>query len=262
MKKIGLALSGGAAFGAAHIGVLKAFKEDGISINYISGTSIGAFVAALYAFNNNWEKIYDLTKKLNWFDVSALSLSQYGLLSNKKIGKLLSQTIGKKSFNKSAIPLSIVATDIANGEKVVMNSGSVTKSVMASTSIPGIFIPVEINNRLLVDGGIVENVPISPLNSMGANYIIAVDLLSKYVSKKPKNIFEIILNTFDFMIINNSKLEENKADIRIKPDLSSYSKIKTKHFDDLFEKGYLEAKKKLQDIRKKDADSKKSTSRI
>jgi NTE family protein len=177
-KKIGLALGGGAVLGAAHIGVLKAIEEFNIPISYIAGTSIGAIISAFYAFGKNWEEMAILLKGLNWLDISRISLSQFGLLSNKKLGKLITDNLGDVSFDEACIPLAMIATDITSGEKVVLKSGNVAAAVMASSCIPGIFIPVEIDNRLLVDGELVENVPISPLKDMGANFIISVDLFS------------------------------------------------------------------------------------
>jgi NTE family protein len=119
---------------------------------------------------------------------------------------------------------------------------------MASTCIPGIFIPVEIEKKLLVDGGIVENVPITPLKEMGADYIIAIDLNAEYSHKKPDNILEVLLNTFDFTLMNATKLQTEKADFLIKPDLSSFSIVDANQTADLIEKGYTEASKELKKI--------------
>ena len=185
-KKIGLALGGGAVLGAAHIGVLKAIEEFNIPISYIAGTSIGAIISAFYAFGKNWEEMAILLKGLNWLDISRISLSQFGLLSNKKLGKLITDNLGDVTFDEACIPLAMIATDITSGEKVVLKSGNVAAAVMASSCIPGIFIPVEIDNRLLVDGELVENVPVTPLKEMGANFIISVDLFGKLKQKNQR----------------------------------------------------------------------------
>lgn len=250
-RKNALALSGGAVLGAAHIGVLKALDEFDVSINYVSGTSIGAFVGALYAFDKTWDEIYEITKSLNWLEVSSLSLSEFGILSNKKMGNILIKSIGYRNFSDASVPLSVVATDISDGSKVILNEGNVSEAVMASTCIPGIFKPIEVDGRLLVDGGVVENVPVSPFESCSVDTVIAVDLLLKHSGKRPTNIVEVILNTFDFMIINNSKYLTGKADISIKPDLSGFNKIDTHQFSDLFETGYVEAKRVLSRYKKK-----------
>lgn len=247
-KKIGLALGGGAVLGAAHVGVLRVLEEFNISVSYLAGTSIGAFVSALYAFNRNWKEIEKIALHLNWLDVSRLSLSQYGLLSNKKLGKLVTEIIGDVDFDQANIPVAMIATDISNGNKIVLKEGNVATAVMASTCIPGVFVPVEIKNKLLVDGAIVENVPITPLREMGANFIIGVDLIANHSHKKPKNIVEVLINSFDFIIMTSTKLQSEEADILIKPDLSSFNIVETDQTADLIEKGYLEAKSILGKI--------------
>jgi NTE family protein len=154
-KNIGLALGGGVVLGAAHIGVLKAIDEFNIKISHIGGTSIGALIAALYAFGISWKDIKSIALELGWFDITGLSLSKYGLLSNKDIGKIITDTLGDVKFEDSNIPLAAIATDISTGNNVVLTKGRVAVGIMASTCIPGVFLPVEINGELLVDGGIV-----------------------------------------------------------------------------------------------------------
>ena len=247
-KKIGLALGGGAVLGAAHIGVLKALKEHDISISYVSGTSIGAFVSAFLAFEKTWEEIEEIAKDLNWLDISGMSLSQFGLLSNKKLGKLIEEYIGDVNFEEAKIPVAMIATDITSGDKVVLDKRNIAQAVMASTCIPGIFVPVEIEDRLLVDGGIVENVPITPLEDMGAEVIIGVDLNAEHARKKPENIIEVLLRSFDFLIKTATELQTAEADILIKPDLSDFNMVDIDQADDLIEVGYKEAIKILQKV--------------
>ncbi|MDZ7845232.1 MAG: patatin-like phospholipase family protein [Anaerolineales bacterium] len=247
-KKIGLALGGGAVLGAAHIGVLKAIDELNIPVHFISGTSIGAFISAFYAFGKSWEEIEASTKDLNWLDLTGLSISKLGLLSNQKLGDVITKNIGNVNLEDAEIPISMVATDITNGEKVIISKGDVEIAVMASTCIPGIFIPVEIDNRLLVDGGIVENVPVTPLKNMGADFIISVDLRAEHHNKKPENIVEVLLRTYDFTLKAATKLQTEKADIQIKLDLSRFNMVDINQADELIHTGYVEAKKALANI--------------
>jgi NTE family protein len=142
----------------------------------------------------------------------------------------------------------MIATDICNGEKVVLKKGNVATAVMASTCIPGVFIPMEISDKLLIDGGIVENVPVSSLKEMGAQFIIGVDLNAEHSHRKPENILEILLNTFDFTLMNATKLQTEKANVLITPDLSSFNLIDTNQVSDLIEKGYSTAKTILKKI--------------
>lgn len=246
MKKIGLALGGGAVLGAAHIGVLKAIEEMDIKISYITGTSIGAVVAAFYAFSKKTEDIQKITKTLKWMDLTGISLSRYALLSNEKIGDLIKEHIGEKDIEESDIPLAMIATDVSNGEKVVIKKGLLSAGVMASTSIPGIFRPVEMDDKLLVDGGIVENVPIYSVKELGADYIIGVDLNAKHEYGKPDNILDVLLNSFHFTLMASAKLQTEQADLLIQPDLSGFNRSDIDQVDDLMEQGYKDAKKALQ----------------
>ncbi len=246
MKKIGLALGGGAVLGAAHVGVLRAIKEKKIEIQYIAGTSIGAFVAAFFAFGKNWEEIHEIAADLKWIDITKIALSQYGLLSNDKMGTLIGKHIGKKKIEDAKIPLAMVATDITKGEKVVLDKGSVAEAVMSSTAIPGIFNPVEIGSKLLVDGGVVENVPIKTTLDLGAEYVIGVDLNAQDETEEPSNILDVLLNSFQFMRQASSRLQTEKADLMIKPDLSEFIRSDMDQVDDLMEQGYRDAKKALE----------------
>jgi len=246
MKKTGLALGGGAVLGAAHVGALRAIDDFDIRINYITGTSIGAFVAAFFAFGKNWKEIKDIALKLKWIDITGISLSRYGLLSNEKLGELIIEHIGHKNIEDSDIPLAMVATDVASGEKVILDKGSLADAVMASTCIPGIFKPVEINGKMLVDGGVVENVPINTVRKMGAEYVIGVDLNAKYIYKKPDNILDVIINSFHFVMQQSDKLQTEDADLLIKPDLSTFSKSDMSQVDELMKKGYEDSKKALK----------------
>ncbi|MDK2977259.1 MAG: hypothetical protein PWP06_1734 [Candidatus Marinimicrobia bacterium] len=246
-KSIGLALGGGAVLGAAHVGVLRALKEHDITVDFVSGTSIGAFVAAFVAAGKSWEEIEEIARKLKWLDVSGIALSQMGLLSNKKMGKLLKETLGDITFEKAQIPAAMIATDIVNGEKVILKEGDMASAVMASTSIPGIFTPVKREGRLLVDGGVLENVPITPLQDFGADRIIAVDLTSHHHVEEPDNIVEVLLNTFDFMITNATKTYTDQAHILITPDLSGASRVDTDQTPELIEIGYEAAQRVLSD---------------
>ena len=244
-KKIGLALGGGAALGAAHVGVLRAFDELGLQISYISGNSIGAYAATLFAFGKTWQEQMELTTDMKWIEVSNISISKYGLLTNKKIGQKIIKAIGDEEFKNAVIPLAIVASNLNTGVKIILKEGKVANAVMASTAIPGVFRPVEIDGKLLVDGGIVENVPVSLLRDMGAELTIGVNLNGKRKYKKPENLFSVLINSYYTLIDNLSKVHTSKADLVIEPDLSAYSLIDTRNSKKLIEIGYVEAKKAL-----------------
>jgi len=248
MKNTGLALGGGAVLGAAHVGALKALDEYDIEINYIAGTSIGALVAAFFAFGYKWKEIQKIASELKWIDITEISLSRYGLLSNEKLGKLIIEHIGNKNIEDSEIPLAMIATDVTSGEKVILNKGPVADAVMASTCIPGIFNPVEINGQMLVDGGIVENVPIKTIRKMGAEYVIGIDLNAKHKDEKPGNILDVIINSFNFLMQQSDKLLTEDADLLIKPDLTAFNRSDMSQVDELIKTGYKESKKVLKKI--------------
>lgn len=245
---IGLALGGGAVLGAAHIGVLRAIEENEIPISYISGTSIGALVGAFFAFGKSWEEIHHLSKKLNWIDISSLSLNRYGLLSNEKMGLLLEKHLGKVNIEDAKIPFTAVACNIARGEKVVLQKGQLSRAVTASASIPGIFHPVEIEGQLLVDGGIIENVPVTTVRAMGAEYVIAVDLNSTQQPGRPENILSVLLNSFHYVMKEAVRKQTDAADLLLEPDLSAYNWTDTGHVEALIQKGYEEARLPLKEL--------------
>jgi len=245
-EKLGIALGGGAALGAAHVGVLKALFEQGVKPEFISGTSIGAFVAAHVAFGTSIDDLEKIATDLDWLDITGLKLSKLGILSNERLGQSVLDQFGKVDIQDADIPLSMISTDISTGEKVVLNEGPLYKAVMASTCLPGVFTPVEWDNMLLVDGVLCENVPVSPLREKGAKDIIAVDLTTNREYKRPDDIVDVLVNTFDIGLNNMIKQQISDDNIfMIQPKLSAYNKADTSQTEKLIEEGYEAAKKAL-----------------
>lgn len=237
-RRIGLALGGGAILGAVHIGILKAFDEKDLKIDCISGTSIGAFIAGLYAFGVSPSAIGKRVEEMGWLDISGFTIPKYGLLSNEKLGEMMKADLGDVAIENAAVPLALVATDIGRGEKVVAMRGSLAEYVMASTCIPGIFSPVLIEGRPLVDGGLLENVPVSPLKSMGAEITVGVDLNANRRYKDPDDIIDVLVNAIDITIDNATRLQVDGADIVICPDLNAYNRNDADAVKELIEVGY------------------------
>ncbi|NTU57400.1 MAG: patatin-like phospholipase family protein [Chlorobiaceae bacterium] len=240
-SRIGLALGGGAVLGAAHVGVLKAMHELDIRPDFVSGTSIGSFIAALYAFGKRWDELETLARELDWSDLSGLTISGYGLLSNRKFGDIVKRLLGSCRIEDAPLPLAIVSTDICTGRKVVMRRGDVAMAVMASSSIPGIFRPVECRSMLLVDGVLTENVPISPLVDMGAERIICVDLLGMHTFRRPEHMATLLLNAFYSAMRAISQIQIQGADLVISPDLSGFSLVDMSAVPEILETGYRAA---------------------
>ncbi len=248
MKKVAIAFGGGAVLGAAHIGVLKAILEHDIQIEAVSGTSIGSMIASLYAFGHNPEEVEQLAIELSWKDISGFSFSKFGLMNNDKLGDWVRNHIGDMQIEDANIPLHIMATDISTGEKEVISKGSLATAIQASTCIPGIFKPVIWNDKYLVDGGIVENVPISPLKADRNIPIIAIDLNAKHNYGKPSNIIDILVNSFHFTLATRAVQQLSKVDLLITPDLSAFNRYDPKQSKALIKKGYDTAMSDLENF--------------
>ncbi len=250
-KQIGLALGGGAVLGAAHVGVLRALDEFGYEITHISGTSIGSVVGALLAFGKDWKEIEEIALNLSWFKAARLSFSRMGLLSNEKLGQSIIDMIGSVTFDQAKIPLYIVAADIGNGDKVVLSSGDVASAIMASTCIPGIFEPVEYNDRLLVDGGICENVPVKVLADLGVSPIVGIDLMTRHAHRRPGSIIEVLINSFAFALSGSVKDFSGREGIKIiSPKLFEFNSVDIKQIPELIEQGYRDASEALESFEK------------
>ncbi len=244
-----MALSGGATRGFAHIGVLQALEESAIKPDVLSGTSIGAFAAALYAFGVPLEEIRSLAHGMTPLSISKLKLSRYALFSNEELARLIQSKIGKARIEDALIPLAIVAVDIGSGEKVTLRTGEVAPAVMASNAVPGIYRPVIIDGRMLVDGGILEDVPISPLRPMGAETVVAVNLSADRRYRQPEDIIDILLNAFDLAIDEDTKTQVKAADVLIEPRLSHFRRMDASQIDSLIAEGHRAAVASIDEIR-------------
>jgi len=250
-RPVGLALSGGATLGAAHAGALRALHEADTPIDCLSGTSIGAVAAALYAFETPIDQIEEIALEMSWLSISSFKPSRLGLLANRKLGDILRERIGDPDFKDASIPLAVVATDVSRGDKVILDHGPVLPAVMASACVPGIFQPVEHEDRLLVDGGIVENLPISPLKELGARCIIGVDLNMHRGYQRPDDLIDVVLNAIDIAINNTTRTQvRDRIDLLIAPKLSAYSRFRSGRGEKLVEEGRRAAEKVLSEWHK------------
>ncbi|MDX1609392.1 MAG: patatin-like phospholipase family protein [Halofilum sp. (in: g-proteobacteria)] len=247
-RPVGLALSGGATLGAAHVGALRALHEAEVPIDYLAGTSIGAVAAALYAFDTPVDDIEEVALEMSWLSISSFSPSRMGLLANRRLGDVLEARIGDPEFDDARIPFAVIATDISTGERVVLREGRVLPAVMASACMPGIFQPIEHDDRLLVDGGLVENLPIGPLRDFGARSIIGIDLNLHREYQRPDDLIDVILNATDIAINHSTRLQvADEIDLLIAPALSSYSRFRSGRGHQLVEEGLRATQKALTD---------------
>ncbi len=248
---IGLALSGGSAVGIAHVGAVRALREAGIGISCIAGTSAGAVVASCVAFGVPDEKMIELSRKLSWSNVSAFGYSKLGLNSNRPVGDLVKKLVGDVRIEDALIPLSIVATDIDTGEKIVFRKGKLDDAIMASTCIPGYFVPVEIGGRRLVDGGIVENLPMKSLHAMRPKISVGVDLGYWRTLQKTETILDVITNSYSILVDNQPDSSKDHGGIVIRPHLEGFSISDFKRIDELIGIGYEATRRRIPAIRRR-----------
>lgn len=248
-KKVGLALSSGAARGLAHIGVLEVLEREDIPIDMIVGSSMGALIGALYARGKNVSEIKNLAIDLGTRRFSFLAdpaLPKTGLIRGRKIEDMLRSAIGDIEFSDLRMPLACVATDIDSGEEVVIREGLVWEGVRASASIPVIFTVAKWEGRYLVDGALVNPVPVSVLKAMGADFIIAVNVIPHREVREAAepNIFSVIMQTVYISSYRVIKSSLNGADIVIEPQVASIG-----HFDfHQVEESVLQGKLAAQDF--------------
>lgn len=243
---LGLALSGGAVLGAAHIGVLKALDEGEYDVTHLAGTSMGAIISSFYAFGFSGQEIEAIAEELRWPDVTGFSPSKLGLLSMDRLVGVLRRHIGEVAMDEAPRKLALVATDIGTGEKVVLTEGELATAAAASACVPGIFIPVERDGRLLVDGGLVENLPVSPLKAWGVSPIIAVDVHMGRTYHTPQNLTELLANALDIALGSVSRTRAGDADLMITPDTSHWSRKEMADVPALVAEGYRVGRRALE----------------
>ena len=282
-KKIGLVLSGGGAKGFAHIGVIKVLEKAGVKIDYIGGTSVGSVIGALYAsgynatqldsifrdtdFNNlitdyiprsskNFyekrnDEMYAFSLPVNNFKVGIpLSLSK-GMFNYNLINRLTKHVKEIHDFNKLPIPFLCMATDIETGQQVVLNKGYLAKALLASSAFPSIFSPVELEGKLLVDGGVSNNFPVDEIRKLGADIIIGVDVQDEIKDRNSLNdATKILVQINNLQMIEKMKANKETTDIYIKPEVNQYGIISFDAIEDIINKGEMAANEQIDKIKK------------
>ncbi len=218
-RKVALVLSGGAARGLSHLGVVKVLKEEGYKIDFIIGTSIGSLIGGVLAADLDIQRCIEISRGFTWKDFIDLTYKGLGLFPGKKLRQTIDEIIGDIKFSDLKIPLIVTATDLELGELVLIRSGSVAEAVRASCAIPGIFSPLEINGQLLFDGGVLENLPVNIAKQEGADTTVAVDVGYSFKKKRPQNIIEVIYKAFLLKGDALTEFHREQADILISPEL-------------------------------------------
>jgi NTE family protein len=248
---IGLALGGGFARGIAHIGVLKVLEEEQIPIRVVTGTSVGALIGASYCSGLCCAELEDVAHAVRFTTFARWTLSRYGFATNDRMVAFLTRTLKVRTFEELRIPLGVTATDFNTGEGVVFHSGSIIEPVRASCAYPGMFLPVNIRGRWLVDGMLSHPVPTRPLREMGADRVLAVHLKGQWSKNgAPRNLFDVIGQSFAIAQDRMSPVWRSAADLVIEPDVAGFAYDDFKRADDLIRAGEVAMRQALPQVRK------------
>jgi NTE family protein len=219
---VALALGGGFARGFAHLGVLQVFEQHRIPINAIAGTSIGSILGAAYASGAPLAKIIAVCRNVRFRDFARWRFSRLGLASNHRLGDLIEQVLRARDFEDLLIPFAAVATDLGSGDAVVLRHGNLSQALRASCAFPGLFEPVHIGTRCLVDGGLVSPVPAREARALGATCVVGVSVdVHDGRAGDPTNLFQIVSRAVSAAQKNQSELWEKEANLILRPDVHS-----------------------------------------
>jgi NTE family protein len=253
--KIALVLGGGAARGFAHIGAIRALEQEKIPIDMIVGTSVGSLIGAIYAselnsFELEWTA-FSLERE-HLFDFAMLSvLTSMGPVKGDKLEEFVKTKVRVTNIEDLKVPFAAVATDLNRGTRVVLERGSVAKAVRASSAIPGVFNPVDHQGRILVDGGVIDNIPISVARAMGADIVIAVDIRENVVNFNINNVVDVVLQSVNIMFRENVGYKKKDADILIAPRVGSVGTLDFTQKKQCMQAGIEATQKMIPEIRKK-----------
>ncbi len=247
---IGLALGGGAARGIAHIGVIKVLQEEQIPVRAVAGTSIGSIMGALYCSGMGWEQMWEVASEITWGELVQPTISGMGLVKTDKLERYIEKLLQEVTFQELTIPLQVVAFDIVRARQHILNTGSVARAVRASASIPGVFEPILEETRMLVDGGVSDNLPVRVLTEDAAMPTVAVDLNPWSESEStPQNLVGITFRAFMVLMWNTSQEGRSAADCVIQPDIGHIAYHELDKREELLEAGEKAARNALDEIR-------------
>ena len=221
--RVALVLGGGAARGFAHIGVIRALEREKIPIAMIIGTSVGSLIGAIYAadmnsFDLEWTAF--LLEKDSIFDYGFMSaITGMGVAKGDKLEEFVKTKVLITNIEDLRVPFAAVATDLNRGARVVLDKGPVARAVRASSAIPGVFPPVEHQGKMLVDGGVMDNVPVSVARDKGADLVIAVDIGQQVINYNITNLLDVMLQSISIMAAENAKFKKKDADVLISPKI-------------------------------------------
>ncbi len=250
--KIGLVLGGGGARGFAHIGVMRVLEQEKIPVDVVVGTSVGSLIGALYADTGSVLdcEYHALTiTQADLFDYGALSLISGGFVKGERLEAFLERNLKNKSIENMAVPFAAVAVDLRTGNTVVLDRGSAAQAVHASAAIPGVFVPVEMNGRTYVDGGVTNPVPVDVARRKGADVVIAVAIPAAVPAQTPRNPVAVIYHAVTIMAAEIGRLRLADADVAITPEVGDVAYDDFSRKKELIDAGTRAAKAALPAIR-------------
>ncbi len=248
--RIGLALGGGFARGLSHIGILKVIEDHQIPIDFVAGTSVGAVIGAAWCSGMSARELEEIAHVVRFKDFARWTISRLGIASTDRMNIFLERCMKCKTFEELRIPLAVVATDFASGDPVVFRSGKLVDPVRASCAYPGMFLPVEIEGKLLVDGLLAHGVPTVPLRDMGAERVLAVYLSAHWVNLTgPRHIFDVIGQCFSIAQSKMCGPWQSAADLILTPDVRGFSYDGFERAAELIANGESAAREALPTLR-------------
>jgi len=253
--KIALVLGGGAARGFAHVGVIRVLEQEKVPIDLIVGTSVGSLIGAIYASNlNSFELEWTAfsLEKDNILDYAILStITGMGPVKGDKLEEFVKNKVPVANIENLKLPFAAVATDLNRGTRIVIDHGSVARAVRASSAIPGVFNPVDHQGKLLVDGGVVDNIPISAARAKGADIVIAVDISENVANFNITNVVDVMLQAVTIMASETTKYRKKDADVLITPAVGNVGTFDFTQKKRCMQAGIDAAQKAIPEIKKK-----------
>lgn len=253
-KKVGLALSGGGARGFSHVGVVSVLAAHNIPVDIIAGTSAGSFVGGALASGLNADEIVEIANKIGWLNMTRPSFSRKGVLSNAPMGRFIEANFPKKRFEELKIPFAAVAYDLLKNEIVIFrDSGDLAFAIRCSCSVPGVFMPLnDGEGRLLVDGGVVSPLPIDAAREMGAEIVIAVDLMACGATfrAQPRSALGITFRSALTLLRTAAASERQRADVIIDPQIAHLRPDQLGKRDEFIQLGAAAAEGKINEIKR------------
>lgn len=251
-RSLGLALGGGAVRGFAHIGALKALAEAEIRPHYVAGTSVGSLIGALYCAGQSWSEILERASDIEWKDLVQPTFPKYGVVKPDGLLDLIDRLVGGRNIEDLETPFAAVAVDLVRAEEVIFDSGPVSTAVLASCSIPGVFVPVEHGDTVLVDGGVLNAVPADVVKRMGADHVLAVDLNAdaQGSAERPENILDVVVRSMALFMNATSSKGLSYADTIVQPQLKGFSYHDMSRRDEMVERGEQAMSKALKSLKR------------